>query len=72
MKREDQEIENAKLDATHHRVIAALLTPTIEAMRQAGISRLGIERDKSILLQMDDGEVIGPIKAHAAFERVFR
>lgn len=53
------------------RVIAALLTPTIEAMRQAGIARIGIERDKSILLQMDSAEVIGPINAHAAFERVF-
>jgi hypothetical protein len=40
------------------RVIAALLTPTVETMRLAGISRLTVEGN-SVLLQMTTGEVIG-------------
>ena len=55
---------------TLEKVVAALLTPVIESMRQAGIARLSIERDRSVVLQMDDGTVIGPIRAHAAFERI--
>ena len=31
-------------------------------MRLAGIARLNIERDQTVLLQMQSGEVIGPIK----------
>lgn len=43
------------------RVIAALLTPTVETMRLAGISRLTIEGG-SVLLQMQDGKIIGPLR----------
>lgn len=39
-------------------VLAALLAPTVQTMEQAGISRLNIERDGSVLLQMFDGEVL--------------
>lgn len=38
-------------------VLAALLAPTVQTMEQAGISRLNIERDGSVLLQMVSGEV---------------
>lgn len=40
------------------RLLAALLKPTIDMMREAGISRMACGREKSFVLQMESGEVI--------------
>jgi hypothetical protein len=39
-------------------LLAALLQPTIDMMQGAGISRMAIARDKSVVLQMEDGETL--------------
>lgn len=39
-------------------LLAALLQPTIGMMLTAGISRMSIARDKSVVLQMVDGETL--------------
>lgn len=39
-------------------LLAALLQPAIETMLRAGISRMTVARDKSVVLQMEDGETI--------------
>ncbi len=39
-------------------LLAALIQPAIGMMRRAGISRMSIARDKSVVLQMVDGETL--------------
>lgn len=42
------------------RILAANFRPTVEMMRLAGISRLQVDKEW-LLVQMDDGSVIGPM-----------
>lgn len=44
--------------ATDPRLIAALLKPTIDMMRAAGIARMSCGKNKSFVVQMESGEVI--------------
>lgn len=39
------------------RLLSAILLPTFEAMKVAGIRRFSIERDGSAVIQMEDGPV---------------
>ncbi len=54
---------NSKTDPPSNveRLLMALLQPMIKTMRDAGIARMNFERDGSVLLQMQNGEVIGPL-----------
>lgn len=45
-------------EAERERLLAALLTPTLEVMKRAGIARMGIYQDGSIVLQMEAGGVV--------------
>lgn len=40
------------------RLLGALLQPTIDMMLNAGISRMTVARDKSVVIQMEAGETI--------------
>lgn len=45
-------------EAERERLLAALLAPTLDVMKRAGIARMGIYQDGSIVLQMEAGGVV--------------
>jgi hypothetical protein len=42
--------------------LLAILRPVIQQVHAAGVDRFSVERDGSVILQMQTGTVIGPIK----------